>query len=258
MYKAIDQRALEKIKCRQEQIPVERIFGVTDFCGIRLFVADGVFKPYSETENLVYHAILMLNKINGPVRVLDIGTGSGCILLAILHAVPQATGVGVDMDEKAINAARINAKANCLDDRAEFCIGNWSENIEEKFDLVISNPPRVATDDLPYLIPEMRNYDPIAALDGGKDGLLFFRLLGKDFHRLTKLNGFGLFQVGIKYAYKTCKIMRQFGIENSEIKFNHLGMPCAIAVVNQECGIISSVFKRLELICKSHRVGGGG
>ena len=107
-------------------------------------------------------------------------------------------------------------------------MGNWGEGLQEKFDFIISNPPRVATADLPYLLPEMRNYDPQTALDGGHDGLKFFYWLAKNFPDLVKPEGYGLFQVGEKYASAAKHILNSSGLFKLETKLNYLGIPNAI------------------------------
>ncbi|MFA5040966.1 MAG: HemK/PrmC family methyltransferase [Bdellovibrionales bacterium] len=215
---------------RERRMPIERIFGSTEFCGLKLRTELDVFKPYPETEDVIYYAVEMLKDENRPLRILDLGTGTGCILLAILHALPQATGIGIDISERAIAVAKENARTTGLDERAEFGIGNWSQGTNEKFDLIISNPPRVPTSDIPLLLPEMRDYDPPHSLDGGKDGMDFVRKLAVDFDRLSNDKAICVCQIGPSHAKEAESIFRRASFGNTEIKGNYADLPCCIVV----------------------------
>ncbi len=133
---------------------------------------------------------------SSPPRILDLGTGSGCLLLAILHAWSEAIGLGVDIAPRAVAQARQNARALELSKRARFRVGTWGEGLKKPFDLVISNPPYIPTSVIPGLMPDVRLYDPLAALDGGPDGLDAYRALLPDVRRLLKPGGFVMLEVG--------------------------------------------------------------
>lgn len=230
----VDQEIFEKILAslilREQRIPVERIFGVTTFYGLKIDVGPGVFKPYFETEALVEHAEIFLEQFQHPIRILDLGTGTGCILLALLRPLPHASGVGVDINEQAITLASSNAEKNGMQARARFLVGDWGGDIKEKFDLVVAHPPRVATKYLPHLLPEMYRHDPQLSLDGGDDGLKFYRLSAAILAGLLKPDGCGLFQVGARYAEQVRQIFLGAEFQNVEIKSNYLGEATTIAV----------------------------
>jgi release factor glutamine methyltransferase len=245
----LDQQRLQEAEQillrREKREPLARIFGATTFCGLKIQTASGVFRPCPETEAMVEHALILLEpRKNEALRILDLGTGTGCVLLALLKALPLATGLGVDIDESILNIARANAEANGLLDRGDFRAGIWGEGIEERFDLVVCNPPAAATGNIPYLSPEMRDHDPLVALDGGKDGLSFFRYIVKDFDRLAKLGGLGVFQA--YFRNREASIFRRAGLP-TEVKFNYLGNPCCVAVINNRrvCNFFQRVKKRL-------------
>lgn len=188
-------KAESYIERREKREPLHRILGSLFFCGLKIHVEDGVFRPCPETELLVEIALSFLEKKNKePIRILDLGTGTGCILLALLKALPNATGVGVDREEPILEVARKNAKENNLSDRASFQLSDWGQNIDEAFDLIICNPPAIPTQNISRFPPEMRDYNPLASLDGGKDGLLFYKAIVKDFERLAKAGAFGIFR----------------------------------------------------------------
>jgi len=218
------------IRLREARMPIERIFGTAVFYNLPFRVADNIFRPYPESEDMVHYALSNYPDKNRAIRILDLGTGTGCLLLALLNSLPHASGIGIDLTTNIIGLAQENAKALGLEDRAEFKIGNWSNDLSEKFDLIISNPPRVATADLPFLLREMRDYDPPASLDGGKDGLDFFRKLAKDFDRLSIPGALCLFQIGPHYAIPAQQLFRTVGFKDIETQTNFLGMPCCISV----------------------------
>ncbi|MFA4993808.1 MAG: HemK/PrmC family methyltransferase [Bdellovibrionales bacterium] len=223
--------ALERaLNLREQRMPIERIFGVTDFCGLSLHTAEDVYKPYPETEDLVHYALSTLGDERKNIRILDLGTGTGCILLSLLKALPESSGVGIDLNEKALDVARENARENQLFDRAEFKIGNWSEDLTEKFDLVISNPPRAPTEFIPNLLPEMRNYDPPISLDGGADGLDFIRKVAADFDRLSQSKALCLCQLGAIYASEVVQIFEKAGFSDVRVMGNYAGEPCCLVV----------------------------
>ena len=215
---------------RAKRVPLERILGCMMFEGVEIELNQGVFRPYDESSALVEHAVLLLEMLPGPLRILDVGTGTGCILLALLRALPQASGVGIDNNEACIRLAQKNAIRNNLQDRASFRSGAWYCEGSEPFDLVISNPPRVASADIPRLLPEMRNHDPHTALDGGSDGLDFYRLLAKDLANLVADRGYGLFQTGPRHVVRIQQLFMRRGFGNVAIKHNFTGRPCVVLV----------------------------
>ena len=217
----IDQRAA--------RIPLERIFGYTEIASLTLEVAGGVHKPYPETEDVILKTLTLFPDQKAPLRILDIGTGSGVILLGLLKALPYASGVGLDLSPEAIIVAERNAASSNLADRAAFRVNDWTRGIKEQFDLVISNPPRVATADIPRLMPEMRDHDPLLSLDGSEDGLRFYHRLADDFRRLIKPDGFGCIQVGARYADAGMDILRQKGLANIALHTNLVMQPLLIA-----------------------------
>ena len=216
------------ITAREKRIPVERIFKTIIFSGITLDVQKDVYKPYPETEDALIHTLSLFPDHNAALRILDLGTGSGCILLSLLKSLPRASGLGLDLSPEAIAAAQTNARLNNMTNRAEFRTNNWSDGITEEFDLVISNPPRVATSDIDRLLPEMRQHDPLFALDGGEDGMHFFRLLAHDFSNLVKPYGYGCAQTGIRYAKTAIDIFHHSSLNTLTLKTNPLGQPSLI------------------------------
>jgi release factor glutamine methyltransferase len=155
--------------------PVARILGTWEFWGLPFLLAPETLVPRPDTETVVEAALATLPDHGAPVRILDLGTGSGCILVALLSELPGATGLGLDRAPAALSAARANAMANGVGDRALFACGDWCDALRGPFDLVVSNPPYIASHIIADLDREVACHDPLKALDGGADGLSAYR-----------------------------------------------------------------------------------
>ena len=151
---------------RAAREPVSKIIGTRLFYGRPFAVTRDVLDPRPETEILI-EAALQTN----PRRILDLGTGSGCILLTLLAEIPSATGVGTDISAEACAVARRNAAAHGLEARATFVTTNWTDGLTGPFDMIVANPPYIATDEMAGLSPEVRNWDPHQALTDNADGM---------------------------------------------------------------------------------------
>jgi release factor glutamine methyltransferase len=160
--------------------PVARILGRKEFWGLPLQLSADTLVPRPDTETVVELALEMLRAAptpNRPLRIADLGTGSGAILLALLSELPDAFGVGTDISQAALETARANAAHLGLAPRAAFAAGNYAAPLAGLFDLIVSNPPYIRSADVPGLATEVRDHDPLAALDGGADGLDAYRAL---------------------------------------------------------------------------------
>jgi len=167
-----DQTTWLEAACRRREgrEPLPHILGEWGFWSLDLKVSKDVLTPRPQSEHLVQCALDALP--GGASRVLDLGTGSGAIVLALLSEWPQAEAVAVDISAKALNIARSNARSLDLDNRVRFVEGGWDAALDlAPFDLVVSNPPYIARDEIATLAPEVRDFEPALALDGGKDGL---------------------------------------------------------------------------------------
>lgn len=177
---------------RLDREPVSRILGQKEFWSLPLHVTPDVLVPRPETETIVEAALdfvvrsgLRMEKL----RILDIGTGSGALLLALLRELPNATGTGTDVSAAALGVARANAVQCDLETRCNFVACDIASAVQDHFDLVVSNPPYIAHDEIASLAPEVRDYDPEVALDGGADGLAAYRAIAGDAQRLLAAGG---------------------------------------------------------------------
>jgi release factor glutamine methyltransferase len=150
--------------------PVWRILGTREFWGLPFRLAPETLVPRPDTEALVALALRLAGGFRAP-RILDLGTGTGCILVALLHELPDAWGVGVDRSYEAAGVARANAAMNGVGNRCGFVVGDWAAALSASFDLIVSNPPYIRSADIAGLAPEVNLHDPRQALDGGGEGL---------------------------------------------------------------------------------------
>lgn len=174
--------------------PMGRILGYREFWGRKFYLSSATLEPRPDTETLIE---AVLGSGLKPKRILDLGTGTGCILLTLLHEIPSATGIGVDLSAEACETAQKNAEAQDISGRAEFVNGNWTDSIDEKFDLIVSNPPYIPSETILNLEKNVRDFDPMLALDGGKDGLDPYRNLLGTLKNSLAAGGYIFFEIGI-------------------------------------------------------------
>jgi release factor glutamine methyltransferase len=166
-----------QVSRRVAREPISRILGSREFWSLRFAVGPATLDPRPDSETLVAAVLARLPDRNAAISLIDLGTGTGCLLLALLSELPQAKGIGIDISPAARDIAAANAAALGLDARAEFRIGDWLRGISAQFDVILSNPPYIESTAIGALAPEVAQYDPRAALDGGDDGLSAYRSL---------------------------------------------------------------------------------
>lgn len=200
------------IQRRKDREPTAMILGEWDFMGLTFRLNKSTLIPEQDTEVLVETALEELKRRGlgeAPLRILDLCTGSGCILLSLLHELRNAGGLGTDLSEEALEAARENAVRLGLQERAAFRQGDlWEPVGDERFDLIVSNPPYVPTDVIPTLEPEVRCGEPYAALDGGEDGLVFYRRIMEEAAGHLKPSGIIIVESGFDEAAQIAALMQ--------------------------------------------------
>jgi release factor glutamine methyltransferase len=215
--------------------PVARIRGSKEFWGLELAVTEAVLVPRPETETVVEAALAAVEAkaSTGTVRIADLGTGSGALLIALLYELPNAIGIGTDRSVAALAVARSNAARHGLGARAHFVACDYGAALTGGFDLVVSNPPYIAHGDIAGLPREVRNYDPHLALDGGSDGLDAYRALAADGRRLLRPGGTMISELGQGQAKAITEIMRAGGLKVARpIRPDLAGIPRAIEVTH--------------------------
>lgn len=184
----------QAVKERALRQPVAYIIGTKEFMGLDFTVSSDVLIPRPDTEILVETAQKLLSSVSQP-RLADVGTGSGAIIVSLLHLLPEAQGVAVDISAKALAVACQNAKRHAVSERVEFLEGNMTEPLAGTFDAILSNPPYIPDEVIATLEPEVRQ-EPLSALEGGKDGLDFYRHLLNKSAAYLKENGFLAIEIG--------------------------------------------------------------
>ncbi len=197
--------------------PVSRIVGNREFYGRNFEIDGSTLDPRADTETLVDAALEALRSSRAVApRVLDLGTGSGCILITLLAEHLAATGVGVDRDERALRIAKRNAQRHRVGHRASLVCGDWFDAISERFDVIVTNPPYIRTANIAALAPEVRLHDPRLALDGGRDGLDAFRRIVAGAGPALSEGGRMIFEVGDGQAGSLRAILCRAGFDGLE------------------------------------------
>ena len=203
----IDETAiLEDLERHHNGEPLSRIYNEREFYGLSFKLSPETLDPRPDTETLI-DAVLERYKDSSPKTILDLGTGTGCILITLLKHFPDAKGVGVDLSEDALETAQTNAKTHKVDDRATFIQSNWTESIHESFDLVVSNPPYIDEKAIQNLDESVKNHDPILALQGGKDGLQAYREIFSNLFSLLNEGGRAFFEIGFDQEKSTRRLV---------------------------------------------------
>ena len=200
------------VERRLARIPVSHILGYRDFFDHRFIVTSDVLDPRPETEHLVEEA-LKKNFQN----VLDLGTGSGCVILSLLAKKAGSTGLGVDVSKTAINIAEKNAVQMSLQRRVEFKVSDWFNNIKpQKFDLIVSNPPYIHPEKIKFLAPELK-HEPLLALTDNKDGLDSYRNIARYAPSFLQSRGHLILEIGFDQEFEVTKILNLNGFQDIKV-----------------------------------------
>jgi release factor glutamine methyltransferase len=206
--------------------PLAFITGRQGFWTLDLAVSPATLIPRADSETLIQAAL----EQPAPRAILDLGTGTGCLLLAALSEFPGAFGVGVDLSPDAAALAARNARECGLSARAAFLAGRWSHAMAGRFDLVLSNPPYIPAADIPALMPEVARFEPARALDGGADGLDAYRALAEALPALLAQDGRAILEIGQDQGPAVSAIMASNGLETLTIKPDLGGIPRALVL----------------------------
>jgi release factor glutamine methyltransferase len=218
------------VRRRLAREPVAYLLGEKEFWSLRFEVGPAVLIPRPDTETVVEAVLAQLADRNRPLRVLDVGVGSGCLLLALLSELPRATGLGIDNSCAALAIARRNAERLGLAARTDFRHGIWGEGLAGPFDVIVSNPPYVAEGDWDGLQPEIRDFEPKAALVAGPDGLAAYRALAPDCARLLAPGGLCALEIGSGQGDAVAALLAAHGLTVVERRRDLAGIErCLVA-----------------------------
>ena len=212
----------ERVQRRAQREPLQYILGETEFWSLMFNVDPAVLVPRADTEVLVEEALM---RIEGPARVLDVGTGSGAIGIALAHEKPEILVTALDCSEPALAVAHSNAQRNGVADRVICLAGDLAALPAGPFEMVVSNPPYIPTKDWQELMPEVRNHEPRLALDGGGDGLEAYRQLACQVCRILTPGGWLLVEVGIGQAEEVTALFKAAGLKEISQRDDYAGIP---------------------------------
>ena len=209
--------------------PVARIIGMKEFWGLPLRLSPETLVPRPDTETIIATALKLIDTTQ-PLVIADLGTGSGAILLALLSECPNAFGVGTDISIGALQTARGNASDLRLADRAAFVACDYASALSNRFDLIVSNPPYIRSADIAALETDVRDHDPMRALDGGPDGLDAYRVIAVEAARLLKPGGVVVAEVGYDQSDDVSAILREADLKPAAAPaYDLAGIPRAIS-----------------------------
>jgi release factor glutamine methyltransferase len=215
--------------------PLSRIVGKREFWGLELVISPQVLDPRPETETIVEAAArLFRDRREDALRILDLGVGSGALLCALLGEFTNARGVGVDISAGAVNVALSNIERFGLAERAEIRVGDWTNDLEGPFDLIVSNPPYIPSADIAGLSREVRNFDPQLALDGGSDGLDAYRRFVPASLPLLRAGGWLLVEIGAGQAADVLAIATGAGFLECAVHLDIAGLERVVAAPSRE------------------------
>ncbi len=207
--------------------PVSRILGTREFWGLEFRVTPATLDPRPDSETLIEVALKLLSDVDKP-SLLDLGTGTGCLLIALLHERPDAVGLGIDLDMETLEIAQENTRNSSVSSRATFRHGCWAEGLVGSFDLIISNPPYIPAAEIETLSREVRGFDPLLALDGGADGLDAYRAIALALPSLLAPRGHAVIELGAGQGDAVSALCVAAGLKVSSITSDLGGIPRAL------------------------------
>ena len=211
--RALDEQQIGRVRALLRRMlagePLSRIFEAREFWGLEFGLSADTLDPRPETETVIEAVLRREPDRSAPLRLLDLGTGTGCLLLALLAEFPAASGIGTDIAEGAVRTAARNAVYLGLADRARFFVGDWATAVSGKFDAILANPPYIASEALALLPREVACYDPWRALDGGDDGLRSHRAIAEAASRLLSADGIFATEIGAGQEDAVAAVMKE-------------------------------------------------
>ena len=213
--KTIDPEAIAKLEGlvarRLEHEPMAYICGRRDFWKSEFIVSPETLIPRPDSETLIESVLAQIADKRAPLRLLDLGTGSGCLLLSLLMEMPFASGIGIDKSVGALAVAQQNAHKLGLEDRAQFHVSDWFSNVSDPVDIVIANPPYIVDKDVDGLDKDVRDFEPRSALDGGPDGLNSYRVIAKSLSKFLTADGVAAFEIGADQTLSVREVFETAG-----------------------------------------------
>ncbi len=229
-------RLADYVRRRAAHEPYSRIRGAREFWSLDFALSPDTLDPRPDSETLIEAALAALRDRATPLRVVDLGTGTGALLLALLSEYPNATGLGVDVLPGAVATAARNAATLGLANRAQFVVGDWVDANLGAADVILANPPYIPSGEVVALPPEVARFDPRRALDGGDDGLMAYRALVPVLRRTLKLDGWAFFELGAGQADAVARLVAAGDLRVAGMRRDLAGCERCLAIRQVESG----------------------
>ena len=232
-------RLAELARRRESREPLSRILGRREFWSLSFALGPETLDPRPDSETLIEAALAWRGprrgRAEGPtLKILDLGTGTGCLLLALLSELPRAEGLGIDAQPGAVAVARANAETLGLGARARFRIGDWGQGIGQRFDVILCNPPYVPAAEIDRLEPEVARFDPWLALSGGNDGLDSYRALALQLPDLLAEEGRAFIELGFGQVAAATRLFEAGGLQAVDCRSDLAGIPRCLILGQQK------------------------
>jgi release factor glutamine methyltransferase len=215
---------------RAERRPMSQVLGFREFWGMNFCVTGDTLTPRPDSETLISALLQQKPQRGQALKILDLGTGTGCLLLSALSEYPQASGLGVDISDAALAIAERNAASLGLKNRALFKKSDWNSEINGVWDVILSNPPYIPTEEIPKLSPEVATYEPQAALDGGSDGLNCYLRISRFLPNILAKEGVALLEVGAGQAKDVARLVSEQGLNIADITRDLAGIERCVII----------------------------
>ena len=215
---------------RADRRPMAQVLGEREFWSLSFRVTPATLDPRPDSETVVATVLEHVGDRAAPLRILDLGTGSGCLLLALLSEFPGASGIGIDISAAAITVAAANARALGLDPRARFVVADWDRGLSGRFDVIVCNPPYIPSGEIGRLAPEVSRFEPRGALDGGPDGLAAYRALAPVLARRLAAGGLAAVEIGWGQQSAVEAILAPCGLAAGACNADLAGTPRCLTV----------------------------
>jgi release factor glutamine methyltransferase len=221
------QQILLDAYCARREVgePIAKIIGKKAFWKHEFLTTQHTLDPRPESEHMIEAVLHHRPNRDHAWRILDMGTGTACLLLSLLHEYPHAMGTGIDISAEALSVAHHNATALSLQDRANFMNLSWTELPKSVYDIIITNPPYIPLSDIEHLDVDVKQYDPLLALDGGEDGLKAYRQIFQCVRGLLTQHGLFICEIGINQQHDVCMLGEQAGLQCIEIVHDLANIP---------------------------------
>jgi release factor glutamine methyltransferase len=238
--RAVDEQQISRVRATLSRMvggePLSRIFGRREFWGLEFILSADTLDPRPETETVIESVLRRTPDRDAPLHLLDLGTGTGCLLLALLSELPAASGIGVDLAEGAVRTAAYNAALLGLGGRARFFVGDWAAALSGRFDAILANPPYIRSEAVALLPREVACHEPRQALDGGEDGLRAYRKIAEAAPALLSPHGILAAEIGAGQADPVAAIIKDNGLVVDGIENDLAGIARCVVARSASCG----------------------